>query len=124
MPATPSRIGFVTQEFRIATIGPDSAVEALYGNAARDTPQPLETFFDETADAEAMAQERMNLLSPTRTLVTALIDRASVGAGINVSTGLTTVRVIDDEQNRNSLALVVAVGIDMNTERTTIEAWG
>ncbi len=124
MPAEPSRIGFITQQFRIATAGPDATVEALYGNAARDTMDPIETFFDEMSDAEAMAEERMSLLSVQRSLLTVQIDRANVGAEVDAAHGLPTVRVIDDEQNRNSLALIVGVGVDMNTGRTTLEVWG
>jgi hypothetical protein len=124
MPATPSRIGFITQPFRIATAGPDATVEALYGNAARDTPEPLETFFDEVSDADAMAEERLALLSAKRSLVTVQIDRASVGADMDASLCVPTVRVIDDEQDRNALAVVVGIGIDLNTDRTTLEVWG
>jgi hypothetical protein len=124
MPATPSRIGFITQPFRIATSGPDSRVEALYGNAARDTEEPLETFFDTVEDAEAMADERMTLLSQSRSLLTVQIDRADTGANVDARTGLPTVRVIDDEQNRNAPGLIVGVGVDMNTDRTTLEVWG
>jgi hypothetical protein len=154
MPATPSRIGFITQQFRIATAGPDSAVEALYGNAARDTPEPLESFFDDVADAEVLATERLDLLKVRRNLVTVSIDDAEIGAlladSVSVSQrmlletdgfllledgsfllldpggelALSTVRIIDDEQDRNSLALVVGVAIDMARGRTTLETWG
>lgn len=124
MPATPSRIGFITQEFRVATAGPDTAVEALYGKAARDTTEPLESFFDSVADAQAMADERLALLSAKRTLVTVSIDEIEAAAGFDRSQVLPTVRVIDDEQNRNSPALVVAITIDMNTQRATLETWG
>ena len=34
------------------------------------------------------------------------------------------IRVIDDEQNRSSAALVVGISIDMNTQRATLETWG
>jgi hypothetical protein len=33
MPATASRIGFITQEFRTVTSGPDTSVDAKYGKA-------------------------------------------------------------------------------------------
>lgn len=124
MPATPSRIGFITQPFRIARSGPNTTVEALYGNAARDTPEPLETFFDDVADAQAMADERMALLSVQRSLVRVSIDTAEVGAMIDPANGLPTVRIIDDEQDRNSLGVIVAVGVDQATGRTNLEVWG
>lgn len=124
MPATPSRIGFVTQQFRIATAGPNTAVAALYGNDARDTPEPIETFFDDLADAQAMANERLALLEVQRALVPVKIDQPDTAAGLNVTTSLPTVRVIDDEQDRNSSALVVSLTIDMKTERSQLTTWG
>jgi hypothetical protein len=154
MPATPSRIGFITQQFRVATAGPDNGVETLYGNAARDTPEPLETFFDSVADAQIMADERMALLSVQRSLVSVSIDGADVGADLNqniagsaallLETGssillesgsllllessgevaLATVRIIDDEQDRNSLGIIVGVSVDQAAGRTTLQVWG
>jgi hypothetical protein len=46
MPATPARIGFITQDYRVVTSGPDTAVQAKYGSMARNTDDPLPTFFD------------------------------------------------------------------------------
>lgn len=124
MPATPSRIGFITQEFRVATAGPDTTVAALYGNAARDTTEPLESFFDDVADAQAMADERLALLSAKRSLVTVQLDTIDQVAALDRQTALPTVRIIDDEQNRNSPALIVGFAIDMNNRRATLETWG
>ena len=124
MPATPSRIGFITQAFRVSTAGPNTAVETHYGNAARDTTEPLETFFDDPADAQAMVNERLALLSVTRSLVTVQIQGIATAADIDPSLALPTVTIIDDEQGRNSAALVFGVTIDMKTERSTLETWG
>lgn len=124
MPATPSRIGFITQGFRVATSGPDAAVAALYGNAARDTSEPLETFFDDITDAQAMADERLTLLSAKRSLVTVTLEGLDPAVGLDRASSIPTVRVIDDEQNRNSPALIVGMTIDLNTDRTVLETWG
>lgn len=124
MPATPSRIGLITQPFRIATAGPDSAVAALYGNAARDTSEPLETFFDDAADAQAMADERLALLSAKRSLVTVTVEGLEPVASLDRTSTIPTVRIIDDEQNRNSAALIVATTIDLQNDRTVMETWG
>lgn len=124
MPATPSRIGFITSEFRSVTAGPNTAVEALYGDTARDNIEPLETFFDDPADAQAMADERLALLQVKRSLVTAAIDGTEFAAGLDRTSSLPTVRVIDDEQGRNSTALIVGVTIDYNSERATLDTWG
>lgn len=124
MPATPARIGFITREFRTATAGPNSTVDTLYGNRARDTKEPIETFFDAESDAQAMANERLTLLEARRSLVTVSINGVDAAAALDPSLTLPTVRVIDDEQDRNSQALVVGIKIDMNTERSTLETWG
>lgn len=124
MPASPSRIGFITQAFRTATAGPNSAVATLYGNAARDTPEPLETFFDSTTDAETMAEERLTLLEVRRDLVTVSLESTDDAVALPISTALPTVTVIDDEQERNSAALVVGINLDFGTERSTLQTWG
>lgn len=124
MPATPSRIGFITSEFRVVTAGPNMTVETLYGNAARDTVEPLETFFDDPADAQAMADERLALLEVKRSLVPVSIDGFETAAALDRSLTLPTVRVIDDEQGRDSTALIVGVTIDFNTGRSVLETWG
>ena len=124
MPAAPSRIGFITQPFRVVTAGPNASVSTLYGNAARDTTEPLETFFDDIADAQAIVNERLALLEVQRSLVTVAIDRVDTAADLDPSLVLPTVRVIDDEQDRNSAALVVGIAIDMSAGRSAIQAWG
>ena len=124
MPATPSRIGFITSDFRIVTAGPNTAVETLYGNTARDTAEPLETFFDDAADAQAMVNERLALLEVKRSLVPVSIDGTEFAAALDRALTLPTCRVIDDEQGRNSLALIVGVTVDYNTGRSVLETWG
>jgi len=124
MPATPSRIGFITQEFRAVTAGPNASVQALYGDTARDTVEPLESFFDDPADAQIMANERLALLEVKRSLVPVAIDGTELAAALDRSASLPTVRVIDDEQGRNSAALIVGIVIDYNTGRSTLETWG
>lgn len=126
MPATPSRIGFITQAYRIATAGPLTAVDALYGNAARKTVEPLPTFFDSATDAEAIADERLVLLGAQRSLFTAQIDSADTALEIaeDTETGLVTAQFIDDEQDRDTSCIVVGFTIDMNAERSTLVTWG
>ena len=124
MPATPTRIGFITQPYRIATAGPDLSVRALYGRLARKNTEPLPSFFDSVDDAEVIAEERLALLSAGRALVTVQIDQVDAALDLDPSQCLPTVRVIDDEQDRNSRAVVVGFGIDMNTERSTLTTWG
>lgn len=124
MPAAPSRIGFITSEFRVITAGPNGAVSALYGNKARDTAEPLVTYFDSTDDAQSVADERLAILQVQRSLVPVSIDQVDPAADLDFDLILPTVRIIDDEQDRNSPALVVGLTIDMNTDRSLLETWG
>ena len=124
MPATPARIGLITEEFRVVTAGPNLAVRALYGNKARAPDDPAETFFDNTSDAQAMADERLALLQVQRSMITVAIDQIEPAAALDPALLLPTVRVIDDEQDRNHQALVVGFSIDMNTERSVFKTWG
>ena len=61
MPATPARIGFITQEFRLA-VAQDLSVKTRHGNQARKTEEPMPTFFDSADDAQVVAAARQALL--------------------------------------------------------------
>lgn len=124
MPAAPSRIGFITSAFRSVIAGPNTAIETLYGDAARDNQEPVETFFDDVADAQAMANERLALLEVKRSLVPVVIDGTELAAALDRTSALPTAQVIDDEQSRNSPGLIVGITIDYNTERSTLDTWG
>lgn len=124
MPAAPSRIGFITSAFRSVIAGPNTAIETLYGDAARDNQEPVETFFDDVADAQAMANERLALLGVKRSLVPGVIDGTELAAALDRTSALPTAQVIDDEQSRNSPGLIVGITIDYNTERSTLDTWG
>lgn len=124
MPAQPSRIGFITQAYRETTAGPLLAVVSLYGNAARKTPDALPTYFDDIADADAMGDERLDMLGVQRSVITAQVDQVDAALDIDITETLPTATVIDDEQDRNGAGIVVGFTIDMNTERSTLVVWG
>ena len=124
MPATPARIAFITQEFRLATAGPDSSVVSRHGTAARDTPEPVESFFVNVADAETMAIERLALLSPDRRRTTLGIAGIRALPSQLAAAPAPTVRVIDTERDLDRNSLVVELGLDFERDRTTVGAWG
>lgn len=68
MPATPERIAFITQPYRKAISGPDAAVQAAYGDLARETKidEPIETLFDSIVDTQAIGDARLTLLKAER----------------------------------------------------------
>lgn len=54
MTATPSTIGFIGQQFRQA-IAETVATKGKHGSLARESENPVETFFDDVADAQVIA---------------------------------------------------------------------
>lgn len=125
MVATPSRISFISNEFRVVTSGPNSSVVSKYGVTARDTPEPIETFFDNAADALVMSDARLALLSADRrrTVFVCSGIRALPGS-LPHSPTTPVVTVIDSERALNRPAAVVEIGLDFERDRTTLGTWG
>lgn len=127
MPATPERIAFVTKPFRLATAGPDAGVVAAYGTKARtdDADDPAETFFAATADADAMADERLALLSASRRrFPTTLANGADFALDLDNSQTVPVAQVIDPRGDADLPALITKVRVDLATGKTSVEAWG
>lgn len=124
MPATASRIGFITQAVRNATAGPDPAVATKYGEQARDTTEPLECFFDSVSDATIVATSRLALLSPDRRRLLTEISGADTGRGLSYNLATPGVRVIDDEKAADLNCAIVEIGMDFEADRTILSNWG
>lgn len=127
MPATPERIGFITQPYRKTLTSVDATVEAAYGNLARETDidDPIETFFDSVDDAQAMADERLALLKEERGRYQATLpDGLSFGLGLDYSQVTPTGTVIDPERNTHRPALITDIGFDFRRGGLTLGLWG
>lgn len=126
MPATPSRIAFINQEFRSA-ISSDATVLTRYGPAARDTKAtPVVTFFDSITDVQAMADERFALLKADRRkfTITAAGILSFTGA-LDFSQRVPTVTVVDTEKTANLSAAIVGIsGVDYEAGKSTLVVWG
>lgn len=123
MPATPARIGFILQEFRKVTVE-TASVATKYGDQARDSDDPVETFFDSTSDALAMAQERQDLLDADRRQFRATAAGLDEALGFDYSAVTPTVRVVDSELAADQDAIVVELSVDFGRDRQAITAWG
>lgn len=141
MPATPARIGFVVSEWRSATAS-DSAVEALWGDAARDTSavksktdltgqtvdaeKPVETYFDNVADAQAVVNARLALLKqPRRRFEIQIGELLDFSGGLAFESQVPTFGFIDDEKAANMNGLLASIeALDFETGRTTVQVWG
>lgn len=125
MTATAARIGFVTQEFR-TVVASDAAVKTKYGSKARDTGEDvIESFFDDTADAEIMAAERLALLSPDRRrFLLDVNETLSFTGDLDFTQSTPAVNVIDDERSADHDAAIVEIGVDFGKYATTLVTWG
>lgn len=127
MVATPERIGFITRPYRLAVTDTDATVEAAYGDLARETSSddPIETYFDSMDDVEAMADERLSLLSPERSRFQAgLPDGLSFGMALDYSQAAPTGTVIDPERDTDRQALVSDMTFDFRRGGLTLGLWG
>lgn len=124
MPATASTIGFCTAETRIATAGPDSGVVSRHGAAARFTSEPIETFFDDLDDVDAVANERLDLLKADRRRFQVTVADAASGLALAPSPVTPTVTFIDTERDADLPALVAEFGIDFETDASVLVVWG
>jgi len=124
MAATPARIGFITQQYRDSTSGPDSTVLAKYGSQARDVTEPVETLLDSELDVQALCDERFTLLKADRRRFSMQLADEEFGAGLAYSQTTPAMTVLDTERAANFAATVVEIGIDFESNQTNLTLWG
>lgn len=123
MAATASRIGFIMQEWR-RTVASDATIQTRYGNLARESDDPIETFFDNTADAAVIASARQALLGAERRRFALTI--AGIDDALTIATGNAPVSATyrDTERDIDRTMLVAEVAIDLDRERANLTVWG
>lgn len=127
MPATSARFDFVTQEFRVATSGPDSGIVTAYGNLARDVPaeEPFETFFAHIDDVAAVTTERYNLLRAVRRrFVSTLSGAGTFALGLDYSQVAPTGTVVEPKSGASFDAIVISIRTNLITSAVTLDMWG
>ena len=125
MVATSARVAFITQHWRTVK-AENSATKTRYGEKARDSgPEPVETFFDNIADAQVMADARLALLGADRRRFRQDVNQAlSLTGTLDYSQTTPAVAVIDDERSAAHSAAAVEFGIRPGEDRSTIISWG
>lgn len=124
MPATAARIGFITEEYRRAIAGPLPTVQTKYADLARDTVDPIETFFDSVDDAQILAEERLELLADDRRRLRFDASGVETGLGLAYNVATPTTQMIDDERQVNTPGAIVEISIDFEKNITSLTAWG
>ena len=124
MPATTARIGFITQEFRAVTAGPDASVVTRHGDQARDVTEPIETFFNSEAHAQLLANERLALLSRDAVRLRHQLTDGEAVFGLDYSQAAPTAHVIDPDRSIDGDAIVVEISADTQSGRGFLTTWG
>ncbi|PTR08663.1 MULTISPECIES: hypothetical protein [unclassified Novosphingobium] len=123
MAATPVRIGFIMTDFRRA-IAESPTAKARYGDDARQSDDPIESYFDSVADAQAIADERQALLSVERRRFKVTAKAVDEIAYLDLSNGVPVARFIDRQSAADRDVLISEIIIDLAKQSTTTTLWG
>lgn len=124
MPTTPARIGFITEQFRRVVSTTDEA-RTLFGSAARESDDPMQTYFGDVDDAQAVADERQALLSPARRRFEVQTVGLEEALTLDFTTGvIPNGRLIDPEKQADLPVLLAEVELDFARQKATLMVWG
>ena len=123
MTATPARIGFIEHEFRSVT-ATDTLVKGRYGNLARQSEDPIETFFDLTADAQAVCNARQSLLGGDRRRFRVAAKGLSEMLALPYSETIPVARYEDKERDCFRNMIVGDITFDFAKNGVTMTLWG
>ena len=123
MAATPARIGFILQQFRRAT-SEDAAVKDLYGNLARKSDDPIETWFDDPDDAQAMADARQALLGTERRRFRVMVRDVTELLDLSLAPAAPLARYADTEREVDRTVMVCDLSIDLARDNAALTLWG
>lgn len=123
MPAEPARIGFIREEYR-RVVASTPAITSRYGNLARESEDPIETFFDDVADAQVVADERQALHGQERRRFrceTATIEEITALSYVGA---IPIGRYRDSERLADSKVLIGEILLDFHKQHAATMVWG
>lgn len=123
MPALPARIGFVQSEYRRAT-STTAAVKTRYGTTARQTVDPVVTYFDNVADAQVIADARQALMSAERRRFKVNVSSVEESFSLSYIGAVPKGRYVDSERSANLAVLVSEISIDLSRLNASFTVWG
>jgi len=124
MTATPARIGFILRPDRWA-VAESSIVRDRYGQTARESPEPVETFFDSVEDADIVAEERLAIWGAARRLFQA--RAIGLDEVLEVETAGATIPVVsfsDAESDVDTKMIAGDIGFDFARQECEFTLWG
>jgi hypothetical protein len=124
MPATAARAEYVKTGYRTVKNGPVSTVVTKYADAARKTLEPVPTFFEAEADAQAMCAERGTLLSADRRAFNQAVSGEATGIALAYTTTAPQLTVKDTFRQAGHAAIISEFSIDFGKQQTIIQSWG
>lgn len=123
MPATPARIGFIQEEFR-RVVAETAAIKTRFGDLARESDDPVETFFDSEADAQVIATARQTLLGTERRRFQVRTKGVEEVLALNFGGDVPISHYVDTERGVDRNMLLSEVVIDLGRGTTTLTVWG
>jgi len=124
MPATTARATFIRSEFR-RVIANTPEMQTRYGNLARITDDPLETFFDSAADAQLVAYARQSLLGAERRRFKPVVNDITDALALTFSGVAPLATYVDAERSVASGRMIISdMVIDLERESATFTLWG
>jgi len=123
MPATPSHIGFITDSWRRA-IATTPAVDGRHGKAARVTEDPVETFFDNAADAQVIANARQALLSVERRLFSVTVSGVEEAEALTYLGAVPKAHLTDAGRGFAADVRIAELIIDHGRNASVLKLWG
>lgn len=123
MPATSARIGFIQSEFR-KVVSTTTAAQTRHGTLARKSEDPIETFFDNTADAQVVSDARQALLSAERRRFRVSVTGIDEVLALNYLGAVPLGRYKDTERAANMPVLISEIAIDLGKHGAELGVWG
>jgi hypothetical protein len=123
VPATAARIGFIQSEFRRVVATTPSA-QTRFGSLARESDDPVETFFDSAADAQVIADARQALLSPERRRFRVNTVGAAEILALPYVGAVPIGRYVDTERAADRPVLLGEIIVDLSRDKASLTVWG
>jgi len=123
MPATPARIGFVLEPYRRA-VSETAETKTRHGNLARESADPIDSYFASLADAQLRADERQALFSPERRRFDVTVSEVDALDALLASDTIMSATLVDEERGLSKAMLITTLTLDLEAQSAQVSLWG